>query len=172
MDVAEAIAIIILVVAILVLVYYYMQSNPKTFEKIYNKVPVNADDNIHSFFKEDNNSKDDEEIISSDEESEGVSKKIKVKLSDIDMSSFNTDAFSKKIDAFLDQKSDELISEWSLATLDDLSELENKFDVTTSRVDALDEELKEFRKTSEEFHKTTESKLADIDKRISDLENK
>ena len=47
---------------------------------------------------------------------ESMSKRIKIKLSDIDMSGLNTDAFSNKIDAFLDEKSEELIQSWSLAT--------------------------------------------------------
>ena len=32
----------------------------------------------------------------------------------------NTDAFSNKIDAFLDAKSDQLIKDWALATTEDL----------------------------------------------------
>lgn len=176
MDAAEAIAIIILVVAILVLIYYYMQSNPKAFENIRSRVPTNADADINNFFKGNSSSDEDvaDNILNDDDEEdhEGMGKKIKVKLSDIDMSSFNTDSFSKKIDAFLDHKSDELIKEWSLVTTDDLSELESKFKDTTSRVDALDEDFKKFKANSEEFHKTTQSKLAEIDKRLDDLENK
>ncbi len=176
MEIAEAIAIIILVVAVVVLIYYYIQSNPKAIESFRNHVPTNADANINNFFKANNST--DESVIGDvdtdgdDADHDGMGKKIKVKLSDIDMSSFNTDAFSKKIDAFLDHKSDELIKEWSLATTDDLSELESKFKDTTSRVDALDEDFKKFKENSEEFQKTTESKLAKIDERISELEKK
>lgn len=177
MEIAEAIAIIILVVAVVVLIYYYIQSNPKAIESFRSHVPTNADADINNFFKA-NNDTDDEAVVDDvdadgdDADHDGMGKKIKIKLSDIDMSSFNTDAFSKKIDAFLDHKSDELIKEWSLVTTDDLSELESKFKDTTSRVDALDEDFKKFKENSEEFQKTTESKLAKIDERISELEKK
>ncbi len=99
-----------------------------------------------------------------------MTKSIKVKLSDIDMSSINTDAFSNKLDAFLDEKSDELIKDWSLATNDDLKDLEAKFLKTTESVDALDKDYQEFKKSSKEFQKATEEKLNDIDKRIEALE--
>lgn len=171
MNATEIIAIIILVIAIAVLIYYYVQTNPQVFQSVYRRVPVNADENIYNFFK-GNDDSESGNVMGEEEDKHGMGNKIKVKLSDIDMSSFNTDAFSKKIDAFLDQKSDELIEDWCLATTDDLSELESKFDATTSRVDALDDEFKKFKETSEEFHKSTESKLAEIDKRINDLENK
>ena len=45
------------------------------------------------------------------------------------MSGLNTDAFSNKIDAFLDEKSEELIQSWSLATTNDLKDLEDRFEV-------------------------------------------
>ena len=86
------------------------------------------------------------------------------------MSGINTDAFSNKLDAFLDEKSDELIKDWSLATTKDLKELEAKFLETSESVDALDKDYQEFKKSSMEFQKTTEDKLNDIDKRIEALE--
>ena len=86
-----------------------------------------------------------------EKQSESMTKRIKVKLSDIDMSGINTDAFSNKIDAFLDAKSDQLIKDWSLATTNDLEELESKFNETTANVDDLDKSFKEFKKSSEEY---------------------
>jgi peptidoglycan hydrolase CwlO-like protein len=87
------------------------------------------------------------------------------------MSALNTDAFSNKIDAFLDAKSDELIKDWSLATTQDLEDLQNKFSETTANVDTLEKDFNEFKKSSEEFQKSTEEKLNDLDKRIESLEN-
>ena len=113
-----------------------------------------------------------DELLDEKVDSESMSKRIKVKLSDIDMSGINTDAFSHKIDTFLDQKSDQLIKDWSLATTNDLEELESKFNETTSTVDELDKSFKEFKESSEEFQKVTESRLDDLDKRIESLENK
>ena len=73
--------------------------------------------------------------------------------------------------AFLDAKSDELIKDWSLATTDDLEDLQAKFSETTSNVDELEKDYKEFKKSSEEFQKVTQEKLDDLDKRIESLEN-
>lgn len=166
MDVIEAVAIFILAVAILVLIYYYLLNSPKTMDKIKNYVPTTADAHMNEVLGKDS----DYDDLNKEKESESMGKRIKVKLSDIDMSSIGTDAFSKKIDAFLDEKSDELIKEWSLATTDDLESLESKFMETFNSVDALEKDYLEFKKSSEEFQRITEDKLVDIDKRIEALE--
>ncbi len=173
MDAMEAVAILILVIAIVILVYYYLLNSPESMEKIRNIVPDTADAHMDEVLGKNSSeyedlSKEDESV---DEESGSMSKRIKVKLSDIDMSGLNTDAFSHKIDAFLDAKSDELIKDWSLATTNDLDELYTKFDETTSNVDNLEKNFNEFKKSSEEFQKSTEEKLNDLDKRIESLEN-
>jgi predicted nucleic acid-binding Zn-ribbon protein len=173
MEAIEALAIIILVIAIVILVYYYLLNSPETAQKLRSVVPSTADAHMDSVLGKDSDYDDlSKEEIPVEEESGSMSKRIKVKLSDIDMSSLNTDAFSNKIDAFLDEKSDQLIKDWALATTDDLEELESKFGKTTSQVDTLEKSFDEFRKSSEEFQKATEEKLADLDERIDSLENK
>ena len=107
--------------------------------------------------------------LKKEKESNSMTDRIKIKLSDID-TGISTDAFSNKLDAFLDEKSDELIKDWSLATTNDLDELEAKFKQTASSVDALDKDYQEFKKSSQEFQQATEEKLNDIDKRIEALE--
>ncbi len=174
MDAMEAVAIIILVLAIVVLVYYYLLNSPGSVQKLRNYVPTSADAHMSQVLNRDSEpaydlSKDD--ISGEDDDSESMTKRIKVKLSDIDMSSLGTDGFSKKIDAFLDAKSDQLIKDWSLATTNDLEELESKFSKTASNVDALEKNFDEFKKSSAEFQKATEEKLDDLDKRIESLEN-
>lgn len=174
MDAMEAVAVIILVIAIAVLVYYYLLNSPESLNKLRNYVPTSADAHMDQVLNKDSEpaydlAKDD--VVSEEEDSESMTKRIKVKLSDIDMSSLNTDAFSNKIDAFLDAKSDQLIKDWSLATTNDLEELESKFSETTSNVDALEKNFNEFKKSSAEFQKATEEKLDDLDKRIESLEN-
>lgn len=168
MDAIEAVAVIILVVAILVLVYYYLLNSPKTMDKIKSFVPATADAHMSEVLGDNadyaNLNKEAEK------ESESVTKRIKVKLSDIDMSGISTDAFSNKLDAFLDEKSDELIKDWSLATTNDLDDLEAKFMETSKSVDALDKDYQEFKKSSKEFQEATEEKLNEIDKRIEALE--
>ncbi|MBO5152615.1 MAG: hypothetical protein J6B73_10730 [Methanobrevibacter sp.] len=166
MEAIEAVAVIILILAIAVLVYYYLLNSPKSMDKIKNYVPTSADAHMNEVLNNNAEYKD----LKKEKESKSMTKRIKVKLSDIDMSSINTDAFSNKLDAFLDEKSDELIKDWSLATTDDLENLEAKFKKTTSSVDALDKDYQEFKKSSQEFQKATEEKLNDIDKRIEALE--
>lgn len=171
MDAMEAVAIIILIIAIVILVYYYLLNSPESMEKLRKIVPENADAHMNQVLNNDSSEYKDLSKENEDTESESVSKRIKVKLSDIDVSGLNTDAFSNKIDAFLDAKSDELIKDWSLATTDDLDELYTKFDETTNNVDNLEKSFNEFKQSSEEFQKSTEEKLNDLDKRIESLED-
>lgn len=173
MEAIEAVAIIILVIAIIILIYYYLLNSPETAQKLRNAVPKTADAHLDQVLGNDSDYEDlTKEEALTEEESSSMSKRIKVKLSDIDMSSLNTDAFSHKIDAFLDEKSDQLIKDWSLATTNDLEELESKFSETTGHVDTLEKSFDEFKKSSEEFQKVTEEKLEDLDNRIESLENK
>ena len=167
MDTVETVAVIILIMAIVVLIYYYLLNSPKTMNKIKSYVPSKADAHMDEVLGNNSEYKD----LKKEKESKSMSKRIKVKLSDIDMSSINTDAFSSKLDAFLDEKSEELIKDWSLATTDELEVLEKKFLETTNSVDALTKDYQEFKKSSQEFQESTEEKLNDIDKRIEALEN-
>ena len=166
MEIMEIVAIIVLVIAILVLIYYYLLNTPATMNKLKSYVPTSADAHMSEVISKNTEYND----LEKEKESESMTKRIKVKLSDIDMSSINTDAFSNKLDAFLDEKSDELIKDWSLATTNDLEDLEAKFLETTNSVDALDKDYQEFKKSSKEFQEITEEKLNDIEKRIEALE--
>ena len=166
MEAIEIVAIIVLVIAIIVLVYYYLLNTPTAMNKLKSYIPTGADAHMSEVISQNTNYPK----LNKENDSESVTKRIKVKLNDIDMSGINTDAFSNKLDAFLDEKSDELIKDWSLATTNDLKELENKFLETSESVDALDKDYQEFKKSSMEFQKTTEDKLNDIDKRIEALE--
>ncbi|MCQ2972832.1 MAG: hypothetical protein MJ209_06135 [archaeon] len=158
MDAVEVIAVIILILAILVLVYYYLQNNPEQAQKIRTIVPDAADSPMEKILHVDED--EDEISIEEDEEGKSMTKKIKVKLSDID---FNTDGFSKKIDAFLDEKSDQLIKDWDLATNQDLSTLEDKFTKTVKSVDDLQAQFKK-------FQSETDERFDSIEKRIEALE--
>ncbi len=166
MEAIEIVAIVILVIAIIVLVYYYLLNTPTAMNKLKSYIPTGADAHMSEVISQNTNYPK----LNKENDSESVTKRIKVKLNDIDMSGINTDAFSNKLDAFLDEKSDELIKDWSLATTKDLKELEAKFLETSESVDALDKDYQEFKKSSMEFQKTTEDKLNDIDKRIEALE--
>ena len=165
MDATEAIAVIILIVAIVILVYYYLLNSPATMDKLRSYVPASADAHMGQVLG------GNADLPKDDDDSESMTKRIKVKLNDIDMSSLNTDAFSNKIDSFLDAKSDELIKNWSLATTDDLNDLESKFSETTQNVDNLEKDFNEFKESSKKFQESTKEKLDDLDKRIESLEN-
>ena len=170
MDAIEVIAILILIIAICILVYYYLLNSPSTVERLQKIVPDSADAHMDEILgKHKNKSEYD---LAKEDDSESMSKKIKIKLSDIDSSSINTSAFSQKLDAFLDQKSDQLIKDWSLATTSDLDDLQTKFDETANNVAELEKSFKEFKHSSAEFQKVTEERLDDLDKRIESLENK
>ena len=172
MEAIEVFAVIILIVAIAVLVYYYLLNSPGTMDKLKSYVPTSADAHMDKVLNTNSSEYSDlAKEESAQPKGDSMGKRIKVKLSDIDMSALNTDAFSNKIDAFLDAKSEELIKDWSLATTDDLDDLQAKFSQTTENVDNLEKDFNEFKKSSEEFQKSTEEKLNDLDKRIESLEN-
>ena len=172
MDAMEAVAVIILIVAIVILDYYYLVNSPGTMNKLRSYVPTSADAHMNQILGGSSGTGYDltkDEPPAPKENKDSMGNRIKIKLSDIDL---NTDSFSKKIDAFLDEKSDELIQNWGLATTQDLEKLQSKFTETTANVDSLDKSFEEFKKSSEEFQKSTEEKLNDLDKRIESLENK
>lgn len=158
MEAIEFIAIIIFILAVLILIYYYLQNNPQTTERIRTVLPESVDSPLEKHIFSGSN---DVDVTLTKEEDDSMSKKIKVKLNDID---FNTDGFSKKIDAFLDEKSDQLIQDWSLATKDDLSQLEDKFSKTVKSVDDLEVQFKK-------FQTDTDNRFESIEKRIDALED-
>ena len=160
MESVEVIAVIILILAVLVLIYYYLQNNPDKVQKIKTIVPDASDSPMEKILHNDDEETEEISIEKEDEEGNSMTKKIKVKLSDID---FNTDGFSKKIDAFLDEKSDQLIKDWDLATTNDLSALEEKFSQTVKDVDDLESKF-------EKFQSETDERFEGIEKRIEALE--
>ena len=154
MDIIELIAVIILVAAIVFLVYYYIKSaNDGNIDiKEILKFSPKKDNNINSLV--------DEEI----QEKKSMGDKIKYTFKDIDKSYANTtDAFSRRLDSFLDERSEELIESWSLVTTDDLSSLEERY---TSACDSIDSLEKRFA----EFTNATDAKIEDLDKRLKALE--
>lgn len=170
MEVVEAIAIIILVLAVLFLVYYYLK-NLKSFDASA------TSESIKGIFNSPRSSSSNADVSNdsttvdidgeSDEDEEKVSTvdKLKISIKDIDMAAaLNTDAFSKRLDAFLDEKSEELIENWSLATTNDLSSLEERCELACNNIDDLE-------KRFSEYANVTDSKLEDLDNRLKALEN-
>ena len=139
MDIIELIAVIILVAAIVFLVYYYVQTvnNGSINIKEVLKFSPKKDDNINSLV--------DEEI----QEKKSMGDKIKYTFKDIDKSYANTtDAFSRRLDSFLDERSEELI--------ESIDSLEKRFAEFTNATDAKIEDLDKRLKALEEAEKDLE----------------
>lgn len=153
MDIIELLAVIILVAAIVFLVYYYI--------KTANDGNIDIKE-ILKFSPKDNNVSNlvDEDI----QEKKSMGDKIKYTFKDIDKSYANTtDAFSRRLDSFLDERSEELIESWSLVTTDDLSSLEERYATACDSIEALE-------KRFSEFTNATDAKIEDLDKRLKALE--
>lgn len=89
----------------------------------------------------------------------GVSEKLKGSVN----VSTNTDTLSNKIDIFLDEKSDQLIKDWELATKDDIINIEKKYDRVSTDMSQLEGEFNEYRGS-------TNKKLKEIEERLDKLE--
>ena len=170
MEVVEAIAIIVLVLAVLFLVYYYLK-NLKSFDASATSESIKGIFNSPRSSSSNADVSNDSTTVNidgeSDEDEEKVSTvdKLKISIKDIDMAAaLNTDAFSKRLDAFLDEKSEELIENWSLATTNDLSSLEERCELACNNIDDLE-------KRFSEYANVTDSKLEDLDNRLKALEN-
>ena len=156
MDYIELIAVIILVAAIVFLVYYYIQTANDgniNIKEVLKFSPKKDEDTSLNFADEDEM-----------KEKVSMGDKIKYTFKDIDKSYANTtDAFSKRLDSFLDERSEELIENWSLVTTDDLTSLEERCTSACDSIDALE-------KRFGEYSSATDSKIEDLDKRLKALE--
>jgi len=89
----------------------------------------------------------------------GVSEKLKGSVN----VSTNTDTLSNKIDLFLDEKSDQLIKDWELATQDDILNIEKRYTQVSNDMGQLESNFNEFRGS-------TNKKLKKIEERLDKLE--
>ena len=153
MDYIELVAIVILIAAIVFLIYYYIQTAREgniNIKEVLNFSPKETDSSLDL----------DEEM----KEKVSTRDKIKYTFKDIDKSYANTtDAFSRRLDSFLDERSEELIENWSLVTTDDLATLEERYTSACDSIDALE-------KRFGEYINTTDAKIEDLDKRLKALE--
>ena len=95
----------------------------------------------------------------------GVSEKIKGTAKNIPKStSKTTDDMSKKIDIFLNDKSDQLIKDWELATKEDIQDIEKRYTKVSRDLDTLDSRFNEYRGS-------TNKKLKKIEIRLEKLED-
>ena len=76
----------------------------------------------------------------------------------------STDTLSNKIDVFLDEKSEQLIKDWELATKDDILDIEKRYTKVSREMGELDSRFNEYRGY-------TNKKLKKIEERLDKLEN-
>jgi hypothetical protein len=95
------------------------------------------------------------------EKMSGVSEKLKGTVKGVPKS---TDNLSNKIDLFLDEKSDQLIKDWELATKDDILDLKKRYSEVSRDMGSLDSRFNEYRGS-------TNKKLKKIEERLDKLEN-
>ena len=91
----------------------------------------------------------------------GVGEKLKGTVKGVPKS---TDTLSNKIDLFLNDKSDQLIKDWELATKEDIIDIEKRYSKITRDMGELDSRLNEYRGF-------TNKKLKKIEDRLDRLEN-
>jgi hypothetical protein len=91
----------------------------------------------------------------------GVGKSLKGKVKEVPIS---TDVLSGKIDQFLDEKSDQLIKDWELATKKDTGTIKKKYNKVTTDLNDLERRFNEYR-----GH--TNKKFEHIEKRLTALES-
>ena len=90
----------------------------------------------------------------------GVSDKLKGSVK----GATSTDSLSNKIDLFLDDKSDQLIKDWELATKDDILDIEKRYTKVSRDLDTLNSRFNEYRGS-------TNKNLKKIEERLDKLEN-
>jgi len=113
----------------------------------------------------ENESSEGSMMDSISEKVSGVSEKIKGTVKSVPIStSKSTDEMSRKIDIFLNDKSDQLIKDWELATQKDVSDIEKRYTKVSRDLGNFDNRFNEFRGY-------TNKKLKKIEERLDKLEN-
>ncbi len=163
----ELLAVLILFAAIVVLLYYFLResggvSSSNLRSSIYdvgNRISEGvseAGERFQSTGEESGESK----VSGVSERVSEMSKKTWGKVKDVPIS---TDVLSGRIDEFLNEQSDQLIKDWSLATKSDVNELEKRYSKVSRDVDDL-------AKRFDEFRGHANKKFKHIEKRLNTLE--
>ncbi len=178
MTALEFIAVLILICAIVVLIYYYLQGTngnylsnirPKSTEGRKRTLEVNeglskAQEKIKKTGAKATNAgakiTEGGTMTGMSEKMAGMGEKIKGKVKEVPIS---TDLLSNRIEIFLNERSDQLIKDWELATKSDLSKLEERFNTVSLDVEELEKRFIEYKGF-------TNKKLEKIEDRLSELE--
>jgi len=152
MEALELFAILVLAGAIVVLLYYYMQDvRSSSFSRAKTQISGIGEKATMEGGK----------MAGMSEKMYGMSEKIRGKVKEVPIS---TDVFSTKIEAFLDDKSDQLIKDWELATKKDLLDIEKRYTKTSRDIGELEGRFNEYRGS-------TNKKIKKIEERLEKLEN-
>jgi hypothetical protein len=150
MDPISLLAILVLAGAIVVLIYYYLVNSSNVDMSTYKAQVHGLGDYIGG----------NESVHVASEKVSDMGDKIRGKVKDVPI---NTDVLSSRIDAFLDEKSDELIKDWELATKNDVTSLDERMQANTQQIGNLE-------KRFNEYCDYTNEKLDSFDERLKKLE--
>ncbi len=192
MTALELLAILVLAGAIIVLLYYYMQDSRNASFARAKSVFTETGEKARSAVSGDNDVEGEEvegiggKMSGMGEKARsavsGASEKVTIEGSMIDGVSErmagmgekikgtvkgvpkSTDTLSNRIDLFLNDKSDQLIKDWELATKDDVIDLEKRYSKVSRDLGELDGRFNEYRGF-------TNKKLKKIEERLDKLEN-
>jgi len=169
----ELFAILVLAGAIVVLLYYYIQEMNRTgsagldtvkssvtnMGKGVSEAGSRVSEGISQQYSNPNVEGESRMSGVSERVSE-MGEKLRGRVKDVPIS---TDVLSGRIDEFLNDQSDQLIKDWSLATKSDVNELEKRYNKVTRDVDDL-------AKRFDEFRGHANNKFEHIEKRLKALE--
>lgn len=156
MDPISLLAILVLAGAIIVLIYYYLENSSDVDMSNYKAQVHDLGDYIGG----------NESMHVASEKVSGVGEKVSDmggKIRGKVNVPISTDVLSSRIDAFLDEKSDELIQDWELATKNDISSLDKRMQANTRQIGELERRFNEYRSY-------TNKKLDSFDERLKKLE--
>ena len=157
MDPVSLLAILVLAGAIVVLIYYYLVNSSDVDMSTYKAQMhglgdyIGGNESVHVA---------SEKVSGVGEKVSDMGDKIRGKVRDVPISA---DVLSSRIDAFLDEKSDELIKDWELATKNDITSLDERMKANTQQIDDLE-------KRFNEYCNYTNEKLDSFDERLKKLE--
>ena len=172
----EFLVILALVAVLAVLLYSYLQNNRELNlgrvrsdatglgQRVYGEASdfgekVSGEGTMSGMSEKLNVSGVSEKVSGVGEKVSDMGGKIKDKVS----TSSSTDDLSERIDLFMSEKSDQMIEGWELATKNDITGLEKRFETATRNIGDLE-------KRFDEYRGSTNKKLEKIEERLEKLE--
>ena len=165
----ELFAILVLAGAIIVLIYYYFKELDDASSEGFKSSIAQMSNRVSEGISEAGDRFQTSGEVNSEGRKSGVSERVsemgerlRGRVKDVPIS---TDVISGRIDEFLNDQSDQLIKDWSLATKSDLNDLEKRYNKVSRNVDDLSKRFDEFRNHANK-------KFEHIEERLKTLEEK